>query len=274
MQGLTMILHSFSGVGKSLLADTAPGPRLILDAEGGSRFTPSQPKIHWDPVWHPPPACPLLPEQFETYCPRIVTDENSTDVTNPAFTALEAAGGKWESCIVFVREFATVSRVFQWLDSGQHAFVSVILDSLTEIQKRCKDAIVGTGHMAEQAWGQLLVQMEDLVRKFRDLVTHPVRPVKAVVILAITAEKNGRLVPAIQGALGSSLPGFVDIIGYMQVTTKEDGTPARQLLLQPWGNIEAKDRTDRFPMSVYVDKDRRDFIGLMWKKVNFNGGAA
>ena len=52
----TAVIHGESGAGKSQLADTIPGPRLILDAEGGSEFTPSWPKQIWNPDVYGPPV--------------------------------------------------------------------------------------------------------------------------------------------------------------------------------------------------------------------------
>lgn len=215
---LAILVHGEPGVGKSWLGQTAPAPRLVLDAEGGSR----SPKVvgpdgrvrrvrqlTWDPHAEPPPEA-----------------------------------GEWESCRVVVRDFTTLQRVFEYLNTGQHPFRSVILDSLTEVQKRCKDNIrTGDEVMNERMWGILLDRMEQLVRAFRDLVFHPARPIEALVLLALTVEKNAKFKPAVQGALGVSLPGYLDVIGYMAETVTEAGEEERRLLIRPHDRYEAKDRT-------------------------------
>lgn len=203
------MIHGESGSGKSWLGDTAPAPKLVLDAEGGSKFTPSQPKIQWSPYESPPEV------------------------------------GEWETTICFVRDFDTMQRVYQWLNSGQHPWRSVTLDSLTEIQKRCLDAVAGTNAPTQQDWGTLLRQMEDLVRKFRDLTLHPTRPLESVNFITTTKNDNGTLRPHLQGQLGLTLPYFVDVVGYLYVTSDANGLPARHMLVQPLPGYAAKDRTGR-----------------------------
>ena len=210
MKHVCMLIHGESGHGKSRLIDTAPGPRLVLDVEGGSDWTPS-PKIQWDPAV-PPPTDGL--------------DRNTT-------------------VVVMVRDFRTIQLVTQWLTSGKHPFESVCIDSLTEAQKRCKDELAGTNQMSEQLWGQLLAKMEVLVRQWRDLKVHPSKPVH-VFISALSAVKDNKYVADVQGALGRSLPGFVDVNGFLFSVDAGDGSgrTARYLQIQPTANISAKDRTD------------------------------
>jgi hypothetical protein len=198
------------------LGQTTPAPRLVLDAEGGSRSPKRmvdgqvvrQRKVDWDPTRDEPPVA-----------------------------------GDWDTCHVAVRDFQTVNRAYEWLNSGQHPFRSVVLDSLTEIQKRCKDSISGVETPAERDWGLMLIRMEHLVRSFRDLVWHPTNPLDAVVVLALTQTKDGKRKPAVQGALGVSLPGYVDLEGYLFVQVDEEGTETRRLLIHPRDGFEAKDRT-------------------------------
>jgi hypothetical protein len=212
-----MLVHGEEGTGKSWLGQTTPTPRLVLDAEGGSRspkrmvdgVVVRQRKITWDPARDEPPA-----------------DD-----------------GTWDTCNVIVRDYHTIEKAYAWLNAGKHPFRSVVLDSLTEIQKRCKDAIAGVETPTERDWGLLLIKMEHLVRGFRDLVFHPSHPLEAVVILALTHEKGGKRRPAIQGALGVSLPGYMDVEGYLFVTVDEEQKETRKLLIVPRDGFAAKDRT-------------------------------
>jgi hypothetical protein len=210
-----MIVHGEAGAGKSWLGDTTPAPRVILDAEGGSRFTPSN-KVQWDPTKEPP-----------------------------------TPDGTWDTAIVFVRDFNTVAQVYQWLNSGKHPFKSVILDSLTEIQKRCIDQIAGDAQLRTQDWGEVLRRMEKQVRDFRDLTMHPQNPLEAVIYINLTAERDGSKRPAVQGSLGVSLPGFVDVVGYLFVEVlQETNELKRRMLVAPYNGIVAKDRTNRLGMVV------------------------
>lgn len=227
---LTAVVHGESGAGKSWLADTAPGPRLILDAEGGSKYTPSQPKIVWDPSREEPP----VPGRG-----RMITEDGIT---------AEPVACNWQSCITIIRDFSTMSKVYQWLNSGQHHFKSVVMDSLTEIQKRCLDAVSGTSSPTQQDWGTLLRNMEALVRDFRDLTFHPTNPVQCVVFICISSErgKQGKVSAHLQGQLGTTLPYFVDLVGYLYVEADREvpGLLHRKLLVQPFDGYQAKDRTD------------------------------
>lgn len=215
MQPLSIVVHGESGSGKSWFADTAPGPRLILDAEGGSRFTPSQPKVFWDPNTGPPPT------------------------------------GQ-ETVIVMVRDFQMMSLVFQWLNSGQHDFQSVIMDSVTELQKRCIDALVGTSQMRIQDFGALLREMELLVRQFRDLHMHPTNPIPVVVLITTTKmDDKGTYRPHVQGQLNLSLPYFVDVVGYLHTEhNTETAQIERRMLVTDVPGFTAKDRTNRLGYEV------------------------
>jgi hypothetical protein len=217
MATLTAVIHGESGAGKSWLADTTPGPRLVLDAEGGSQFTPSRPKRLWNPnVYAPPGVQGCEPGQEEVP----------------------------ETTRVLVRDWQTFQRVSQWLESGNHRFKSVVVDSLTEIQKRIQDKIVGAAQMQTQNWGELLREMEGMVRSMRDLTSHPVNPLQSVIVLALTSENKGKFRPHLQGQIVTTLPGFVDVVGYMYVEANAEGQPVRRMLIQPMGAFVAKDRTD------------------------------
>lgn len=212
-RSLSILVHGPAKTGKTHFAETSPAPRLVLDAEGGTRFTPSRKHI-WNPMTEPPPAY----------------------------------DGTWETCVVYIRDFVTMQTAYQWLASGQHPFKSVVVDSLSEIQQRCVDLLAGTGRMEQQLWGDLLRQMSDLVRKMRDLIIHPTNPVDAVVLVAMTRTSNDRQVPLVQGQLSATLPYYLDITGYFY--TEADpatGLLVRKLLVAPQPGFEAGDRTGRLP---------------------------
>jgi hypothetical protein len=225
MTTLCQLIHGDPGVGKSWLGQSTPAPRLVLDAEGGSRIpwrmvdgkATRQKLITWDPAKTEPPPAPV--------------------------------DGEWEVCYVAVQDFHTMSLVFDWLNTGRHPFRSVVIDSLTEVQKRCKDQVAGLATLSDREWGDLLIKMEHLVRYYRDLVFHPQHPIECVTFLALTEEKKGIMKPAIQGALSISLPGYVDLEGYLFVEETADG-PVRKLLITPFTSAnpphtqyQAKDRT-------------------------------
>jgi hypothetical protein len=206
--GISAIIYGPSKGGKSTLVDTTPSPRLVLDAEMGSRFTPSK-KVSWDPTKQAPPE----------------------------------PDGSWETALVPVHNFNTVLKAYEWLNSGKHPFRSVGMDSISEVQQRMVDSLVGTNPMQLQDWGTLLRQASDLVRKFRDLTTNPVKPLDVVVFIAMAHQRqDGTWHPHVQGSLKTTLPYYTDLLAYLAPVPKEDGTTVRRLLLGPTPGYETGER--------------------------------
>jgi hypothetical protein len=201
------------------MADTAPAPRLVLDVEMGSRFTPSR-KVVWDPKRFAPPE----------------------------------PDGTWDTAIVPIREYDDILRAYEWLNSGKHPFRSVVLDSISEGQQRAVSNIAGMDQMDMQKWGTLLRQLGDLARKLRDLTTHPVRPLDAVVIIAMTHQRNGDgpWTPFVQGQLRVFLPYLFDVLGYLSVVQTEDGSSVRRLFVGPTPGYETGERVGG-KLGPYID---------------------
>lgn len=212
IQSLSILIHANSKVGKSTLSATAPAPILVLDAEGGWKFMNLRMK-EWDPQMGPPPRY----------------------------------DGTWDGVIVNIREWGTVISAYQWLLQAEHDFSSLVVDSITEIQRRCKANLKGTSAMQIQDWGMLLTEMDTIIRGLRDLTLHPVRPLRVVVFVAETRQFNGRWKPAMQGQIVDALPYWCDIVGYLFVENANDangqaGIPVRKLLISPHQLFEAGER--------------------------------
>lgn len=197
--GISAIVYGPSKGGKSTLGDTTPAPRLVLDAEMGSRFTPSK-KIAWDP------RTQKVPEY----------------------------DGTWDTALVTVRDYSTVLKAYEWLNTGQHPFKSVVLDSISEIQQRLADSLKGEDPLELRDWGEMLRKASLLVRNFRDLTTHPVKPMDAVLFIAMARQRqDGTWQPHVQGALAVTLPYFTDLLAYLAAVPGEDGAIVRRLLIGP-----------------------------------------
>ena len=237
-ESLSMLVHGHAKVGKSTLAYTAPGPILGIDAEGGSKFLNIR-KIPWDPIQGPPPE----------------------------------HDGTWDVCIVAMRDYATMDRVYQWLASGQHPFKSVVLDSISEIQQRAVDAIAGADQMRTQDWGELLRKMSKLVRNFRDLTTHPTNPLTSIVLVAMTKEVNSKQAPWLQGSLATTIPYYFDIIAYMFTQKTDEGAIVRRLLIDAHPEYEAGDRTGLCSVTPVLDEPNvAEMIDAIYENIDNNQG--
>jgi hypothetical protein len=223
---LSFLVHAGSKIGKTTLASSCPKPMLVFDAEGGSKFLPLR-KVFWDP---------------------------QTQGAPPVWD------GTWDMCVVVVRQFDTMAMAYNWLASGQHSFASLVVDSISEIQRRLKESLVGTEAMKTQDWGVLLVRMEMLIRQFRDLTLHPTNPFSVAMFIAETREDNkGKYKPYLQGAMAVTLPYLMDVIGYLyvqdvpnQYDPTQPGTQVRALLVSPHPLYDAGERVQgRLGQVVY-----------------------
>lgn len=185
VRAMSLLVQGESKSGKSTLGSTTPAPRLLIDIEGGYRFLPIKP-VMWDPVNQAPP-------------------EPSAD---------------WDTAVVRVTHYDEVVKAFEWLRSGKHPFESVIIDSISELQQRLIEKLVGRGMVQTSQWGDVLRQFSGLMRDFRDLCDHPTKPLQAVVLIAMSKTgANGKGRPWLQGQSAVVLPYLFDISAAMFVQT-------------------------------------------------------
>lgn len=205
-----VLIHGDPKTGKTSLAETCVGPRLIIDAEGGTDFG-AKPRLEWADAAQAPP----------------VPDDPDTSV------------------VLFARDWHQVHLAHQWLQSGNHPFNSYVMDTLTDVQRRAKDTIKGSG-MDQGAWGDLLDKMMEEMTMVRNLTKHPVRPLWTVVITAHSMydEKSNLLRPQVQGGLRRDVGGLYDTIAHLRVGVGAgDGRVGRELIIDALPGIEAGDRT-------------------------------
>lgn len=192
---LSILVHGDSKVGKSTFTSTAPSPILVLDAEGSWKFIRSKGfrsgiplrRIDWNPIYPPP-----------------------------------RHDGTWDICYVSVTAWETIQQVWNWVYKGEHDFKSLILDSITELQRRLKKNISSDGTFkGYDSWEALLSRMSDMILSIRDLTLMSSQPVECVVFVSETRPgAGGRFEPSMQGQISSKLPYWVDICGYMYQVTE------------------------------------------------------
>ena len=229
---VSIAVHGGWGTGKSWFADSAPAPRLILDAEGGAYDTPSE-KAGWDPTSGEP-----IPNA--------------------------------DSVVVDVTSWATIDHVMRVLVSGDHPFESVVIDSLTEIQKQLKDRLSHGPDAVfdQQAWGKLLNNMEYLVRTLRDLTRPSADKRVNVVIVTGTDDEMIPRKPMFQGGLRKSYAGFFDMVGYMTTTRNADGELVRQMQIQPDDLAVAKCRLHKVAVANPTGIITHPTVGEILTQVN------
>lgn len=179
----------------------------VLDAEGGWRF--------------------ISEAGFKTGKPLRKT------MWNPAQGPPPRYDGTWDVAIVSVNNWTTLTQAYTWLVQAPHDFRSLTFDSITEAQRRLKKNLVGTEQMKIQHWGQLLVQMDDLIRGMRDLVLMPNTTLQVVTFIAETAKRDDKWRPTMQGQIRDSLPYFMDVVGYLY----RDPVPVLNGNGQPTGEV-------------------------------------
>ena len=189
---LSILIHGAAKSGKSTLTSTVPLPAIVLDAEGSWNFidevgfrsgTPLR-KIYWNP----------LTEELPEY------------------------DGTWDVCHVTVASWQVMTTCFQALTQYSHSFRSIVIDSITEVQRRCKKNIRGgSQQMQTQQWGQLLDQMDDIIRGFRDLTLLENTITCVAYVAESFVDKKGRDAPYMQGQIGNTMPYWVAICGQLEV---------------------------------------------------------
>jgi hypothetical protein len=238
-QGLSWLIHGNPKAGKSNLGDSGPLPSLTLDVEGSSFWTTRR-KISWNPMRESPPH----PER------RITVGYGRTSVT-----------ASWETCLVLARDARTVTETYRVLNTGQHPFSSLCMDSVTEVQQRIIDDLTAGKPMDRDKWGALLRQVNSMIRSYRDLVTHPVHPLWSVCFVAGTHldDRTKKWRPMLQGQAADYAPYYVDVLGYLGAMP--DGS--RQLLIGPHPLYETGERVGgRLPYALQIGYQDRPGYSL------------
>lgn len=157
--------------------------------------------------------------------------------------------------VLRIRNFEELGRVYAELRAGNSGYKTVVLDSITEIQKFGMYSIMGAALKKDPdrdpdlpgigEWGKNTEQMRRLIRAFRDLPMNTI----FIALAAQERDKRGNVLnkPSLSAKLSNEVAGFLDIVVYMYRKTIEDEVK-RVMLTQGTDEYIAKDRTDKLPL--------------------------
>ncbi len=172
--------------------------------------------------------------------------------------------------IVRVKTWVEMQAVYDALYAGNHDYSTVVLDSLTEIQKfnmyQIMMELVDFNEDRDpdvpgmREWGKNLEQMRKFVRAFRDL---PMHTIFTALMKNEKDKKTGlsQRMPSLAGKLAAEVAGFLDIVCYMYLK-EVDGEQKHLLLTAATDEIVAKDRTGKLPM-VLDNPDMADLLSYI-----------
>lgn len=246
----SFLVYGETKVGKSSLGATAPGKKLALDAEGSwnafdGRDNPNRPGekyrvTWWDDLSQPPP-----------------------DMTD------------YDICVVDVMRWETVDQVINWVVQHDHPFQSIIMDSVTEMQDRCKKALPNGGaDMQYQDWGKLLMHMSSRIKRFRDIVKDIKNPARCIVFTSEgKLRQDGKYVPKMEGALKDGIGYWMNTTAYLKVTQvpnkdgiiADDSPVLRRLLVKPHPMfITGSHHEDKYATNVIENPNLTTMMGQIF----------
>jgi hypothetical protein len=154
-----------------------------------------------------------------------------------------------------VKDMHEMQRVYDALRRGKTEYKTVIIDSLTEVQKFSMNRIMlqvveededrDPDVPSLREWGKNLEQTRRFVRGFRDL---PINTIFTALAVQDKDQKTGKTMtkPGLTGKASNEVAAFLDIVVYMY-TKEVDEELTRLLLTQGTDKIIAKDRTGKLP---------------------------
>lgn len=232
------LIHGPSKAGKSSLSFTAPFPLACLDAEGSTKF--------------------IKTAGFKSAVPARKID------WNPITEKAPVHDGSWDVAVVKVPDWLTMKTFRDRIKLEPHPFRSLSLDSVTEIQRKCKSSLERRMNMQQQDWGVLLAEMDDLIRGLRDLTLVADNPLQVAVFIAETVMKDGKWRPNMQGAISTSMPYWVDVCGYLDQRELTDGTTQTELTASKHPLYEAGERVQGVLPKVIANANINDIIHYIY----------
>lgn len=163
--------------------------------------------------------------------------------------------------VVRVTTWKEMQDLYNELHRGDHKYRTIILDSLTEIQKFSmynimRDLVDNDDERDPDVpglreWGKNTEQIRRLVRGFRDL------PYNVIFTALLKEEKDKRGTihkqPYLSGKLSAEVAAFLDIVTFMYAKNVQNGdevSTERFMLTGATEEIVAKDRSGQLPLVI------------------------
>lgn len=138
-----------------------------------------------------------------------------------------------------------LQEAFDYLASGDHGFKTVVVDSLTDLNRRMMRRVIDAAvrkrpthdpDVPEQGdWFKVQERMRYIIRMFRDL------PMNVVfTTLAMDVREEMKTLPMVQPkSLAYEIPAYFNLVGYLSVD-RSSGVHVRKLLVEPTEVFVAK----------------------------------
>ena len=157
--------------------------------------------------------------------------------------------------VVRVSKWKDVQKVYDELYKGKHSYKTVVIDSLTEMQKLAMSDVLGSGTTIDAVgampefkdWNINTEQMRRLVRAFRDL---PLNTIFTALSMDVPNPRNEAQVfkkPAFTKKLANEIPAFFDILFYMYIKTVKNQPNQRLVQTDKTETVVAKCRVAGVP---------------------------
>jgi hypothetical protein len=191
------LIYGKSGVGKTSLAATCPGPVLVIDCENGIAS-----------LRNPDPAL------VKQYSLELDANGNFKDLYYETVRTMDEMS-------------ALIARIESELASSPGFWGTIFLDSLTELQRICiMERLKSTKQilMEIQDWGVVLLKMEAVVRTLRGLNAN------TIFLAQEYQDEKGALRPELSGRISRQLIRHVDVLcRYTLFQKQEEGKGVEEI---------------------------------------------
>lgn len=150
--------------------------------------------------------------------------------------------------------------VLTYLKRGEHPYTWLCLDSISEIAEQVLASEMESKKDPRQAYGEMAVRMEALIKGFRDLPLNV-----CMVCKGKQSDDEGRLVwqPSLPGQqLADKIPYLFDEVFCLVAQTNKEGEVKRALRTTADGKYTAKDRSGR------LDAWEAPDLAAIYKKIH------